>query len=86
MKVMTIYLFDTGDQLRCVTMSAGMCKDMGWDWGRAIGEIDGYSEAADAVRNHLLGCIADIDWRSRIERLPTTPKYKIPDNYSDYER
>jgi len=86
MKAMTIYLFDTGDQIRCVTFGRGKCHDMGWDWGRATGQVDGYSEAAEAVRNHLLGVIADVDWRSKIESLPTTPEYKVPDKYSDYEK
>ena len=86
MKAITIHLFDTGDQLRCVTMTSGCHMDKGWDWGREeIHQLDGYSEATEAVRNHLLGVIADIDWRSRIEKLPTTLEYKIPDKYSDYE-
>lgn len=86
MKAMTIYLVDTGDQLRCITFTRGLCKDKGWDWGsEEIHQLESYSEAAEAVRNHLLGCIADIDWRSRIEKLPTTPEYHIPDKYTDYE-
>ena len=85
MKAMTIYLFDTGDQIRCITFSSGMCRDMGWDWGCSIGEIDGYSEASEAVRNHILGCIASIDWRNKIERLPTTPEYHVPDKFRDFE-
>ncbi len=35
----------------------------------SFSELDGYPETARAVRNHLLGVIASIDWQSRLKEL-----------------
>jgi len=69
MKVMTIHLEDDGDTLRVITNTPNHHLDRGFTWGRKIGEIDSYPEAADEIRNHLLGVIADVNWKSWIERL-----------------
>lgn len=69
MKVMTIHLDDEGDTLRVITDTPSTHYDRGFTWGHQIGEIDGYTEAADEVRNHLLGVIADVNWKSWIEKL-----------------
>ena len=82
MKALTVYLFDTQDQIRCVTFSKGQCKDVGWDFDK----LESDSEAAELIRNYLLGVVADINWSSRINDLPITTKYSIPDKYKDYER
>ncbi len=69
MKVLTIYITSDNDQVRVISETENTHRDSGFDWGRGVHEMDGYSEAADTIRNHLLGVIADIDWRKVIERI-----------------
>ena len=70
MKVMTIRLEDDDAEgtLQVITETPSSYQNRGFIWGRNIGEIDNYSEAAAEVRNHLLGVIASINWKSWIEK------------------
>ena len=68
MKALIVYIYQTNDQLRVKTETEQETIDRGWDWGSEIGQLESYSEAADELRNHLLGVIADLNWQKMIKR------------------
>jgi len=68
MKVMEIRLEDDGDRIAVMTQTPHTYLDFGIIWGRSCSEVETNSEAADAIRNHLLGVIADVDWQKQLER------------------
>ena len=74
MKVMEIRLEDDGNRIGVITETNNYRLDFGILWGRQIGEVESDSEAAEAIRNHLLGVIADINWQKQLARVKTIGK------------
>lgn len=68
MKVMEIRLEDNGEKIAVITDTKNVHYDFGILWGRQTGDVESNSEAAKAIRNHLLGVIADVDWQKQLER------------------
>jgi len=69
MIALTVQIYQKADQLRVKTETENETLDRGWDWGREIGQLESDIEAADEIRNHLLGVIADIDWKKMIQKV-----------------
>lgn len=77
-KVLTVYIEDTGDQLRVITDTPNYHKDSGYNWDGSSPYMDGESAAADTIRNHVLGVVADLNWQSWVYKAVSKSSDKNP--------